>query len=199
MNSSLFARGQMLPGDLSDLLKIANEREREHSEDQPNNDPASKPRPVQTESEIPDVAAQEKTLKRIEKLFGHPGTVPKKLSLARQLLAASRDESDPNVRYVLLRYGGTLAIEAESSVLALQAVDDLGENYQFDASAMKADVLEKVLNASTAPEILATSLRQFDQSVADDNYAIAKRFGQIGYKAAKLVGFDKVPRLESRP
>jgi formylglycine-generating enzyme required for sulfatase activity len=64
---------------------------------------------------------------------------------------------------------------------------------------MKAAVLEKVLSASTAVEILTTSLRHFDLCVADDNYAVAKRFGQIGYKAATLTGnTDGIGQLRER-
>lgn len=195
-SSSPFARGQKLPGDLSDLLKLANNREGKQGNKA---DPPPKQRPAQAKSEIPDLATQEKTLKEIVDIFGHPDTAAEKLSLAKKMMIVSSDEKDPDVRYTLIRYGGTLAIEAGSSLLALQAVDELGHNYQFDASAMKAAVLDKVLSKSTAAEILTTSLRQFDLCLANNHYAVAKRFGQIAYRAAELSGnTDGVDELRER-
>ena len=169
---SPFAEGRKLPGDLSDLLRVADEPD--------GGRPASGPRAA-----VPAAADQAKTLAKIKEIFGRPNSNAERAKLSGEMLVAGSDEKDASTRYVLFRYAGSLALEAKDLKGALKAIDRLERDFDVDALTMMASVLDRLLARDTAADVLAAAQQAYSEAIRRDHYDAATQLGGVAYAAAR--------------
>jgi hypothetical protein len=99
---------------------------------------------------VPELAAQEETLKRVQELFkaeyAAARTDAEKVELAQTLAKTSGDSKAPAVeRYVLLSEASRLAVEGARADVAMVIIDAIGRNFETDTFQLKADALGESL------------------------------------------------------
>lgn len=101
------------------------------------------------------------------------------LVLAARLLQPGReDRTNPAAWFVLLREARDLAVQAGRPRLAVEACDELAQQFEVDGLAMKLETLTqmgKSDNALVLRAVAQTALALVRQVVAEDNYEAALR------------------------
>lgn len=161
---------------------------------------------------VPAAAAQARVEKLIEEIYGQDIAKAKKDAAARSQLAltflqeARDSRDDPSARYVLLREARELASAAGDSAVALQAVDELAQNFAVPAAQileMRIAVLGKAAQAATTPEaqhaIIDACLAALQDAIAADEYETALQFlANADAAARKLKNVPLVSALRKR-
>ncbi|MBM4067594.1 MAG: hypothetical protein FJ271_01425 [Planctomycetes bacterium] len=161
---------------------------------------------------IPAPAEQARIEKLIEEIYGPDIAKAKKDPAARSQLAltflqeARDSRDDPAARYVLLREARELASAAGDSAVALQAVDELAQNFVVPAAQilkMRIAVLGKAAQSATTPQaqhaIIDACLAALQDAVAVDEYETALQFlANADAAARKLKNVPLVSALRKR-
>lgn len=112
---------------------------------------------------------------------------------------AMRRRGDPIGQCVLLLRVRELAQAAGEVSLALEAIDALGERFQFHAMAAKAatvELLAKTVRAKPARlQLLEASARLAEEALAEEEFDLAERFAKA---AAIAANFDHELRRRAR-
>lgn len=163
-------------------------------------------------SPVPAPAAQARVEKLIEEIYGQDIAKAKKDPAARSQLALTflqeaRDSRDDSAaRYVLLREARELASAAGDSGVALQAVDELAQNFAMPAAQilkMRIAVLGKAALSASTPQaqhaIIDSCLAALQEAVAADEYETALQFlANADAAARKLKNVPLVSALRKR-
>ena len=178
--TSPFARGEKLPGDLSDLLRAVDRAAPKQSE------PPEKVSPdaPAAKAAIPPAAAQQEAVRLIAEVFGRPTKPKEMIALSAKLIKTGLDDKDPANKYALFRRAGELALAAGDVRAAAKSVDLLGRHFEIDTLSMKAALAEHLAGRAKSDELLAFAAAQFDAALVADHFAVARRFGLVGYQAA---------------
>ncbi len=143
---------------------------------------------------VPDAQTQEETLKNVRDIFHaewlNAKTDHDKLHLAERLVKeAERLTDDPNAAFVLLRIARDVAARVGAMETALRAVERLGQRYEVDVLAMKAEVLERLLpslqHSSQKEKVADLALALIDAAVLRDDYPQATQLGDLALSAAR--------------
>lgn len=160
----------------------------------------------------PPPAAQAKVEKLIEELYGKEIAKAKQDTASRAQLALvflqeARDTRDDlAARYVLLREARDLASSAGEAPVALQAVDELAQDFTIPAALllkMRIAVLGKAAASAATPEaqhtIIDACLAALQDAVAADEYETALQFlANADAAARKLKNVPLVSTLRKR-
>ncbi len=117
-----------------------------------------------------------------------------KVALVEKLLQLAADTKDDAIaRYALLGEARTHAIQAGRVPLALQAVDEMGRQYEIDPleakqAALAALMKSPALNQAGARELTDTALAAVGESIATDKVSIAPQFLSLAEAGAKKAG-----------
>ncbi|MGQ9576291.1 MAG: hypothetical protein ACUVUC_13330 [Thermoguttaceae bacterium] len=147
-----------------------------------------------TRSPIPDAAAQEKALAAVRGLYGSEldkaKSIEQRSALAGKLLAAApkAPRGSPE-RFVLLKLARDLALEAGSAELALQAGQDMADQFDLDVRQLKADLLaglsKTVRQAAQKRALSLGAVAAAEQAASADDYQTAQQFLEIAHRAAR--------------
>jgi hypothetical protein len=111
------------------------------------------------------------------------------VKLAERLVTASTEVEDGGTRYVMLVEARDAAVTAGNAGLALQAIDQLDENYSVDALGLKVAVLEQLSqNArgiSVQKEIAQNGVALVAKAVEAKRLDEALRLAELSVEAAK--------------
>jgi len=176
---SPFANPEQSPAGLGDLLPAV---DRAAASDA--SDPQPAPAQRATKAAVPAPAAQAAVLKQIDEIFGRPTQPALMLKLAATLLKTGQEDKVPANQYAQFRRAGELALAAGDLQVAAQAADLLGARFQIDVLALKAGLAEQSAGRIPDEQLLDFAAAQFDQALAADHFAAARRLGTVGYKAA---------------
>jgi hypothetical protein len=155
---------------------------------------------------VPNQAAQEKAEKAIKETYqaDYAKKLPADhLALAAKFLQPGRENrADPAAWFVLLREARDAAVRAGRPRLAVEAIDEIDKWFIVDASAMKQQALESILqagNEETARAVTRTALSQVERAVDADDYPAALRLADLaGSAAAKGKDGNQISQAKSR-
>jgi hypothetical protein len=155
-------------------------------------EPASNDPPVPaTETEDPDAAPveakklpvperAERDARRAEILQVFPPsqarTLEEKGKLIEQLMTtATETKDDPAARFALLNIAREQGVEAGQIRLALEAIDELEQTFEFDADAVRVSSLLQALKATTTPvsskqEVVAAGIELAETLAAAEKF-----------------------------
>lgn len=143
---------------------------------------------------VPDQAAQAKSLKLVLDVFMDDIAAAKdaeaRAKLAGNLLQQGRESKDDLAnRFVLFREARDLAARAGEATLALQAVDELGREFDVSVLDMKAATLAAVagsdISKEAAKSLVETTLPLIHDALEADNYDAALALGNVADVAAR--------------
>jgi hypothetical protein len=147
---------------------------------------------------VPEPGAQQKTEALIQELYQDEYTRAQKdpgemAKLATTLLQEGKDTTDdPAGRFVLFRMARDLAAQAGDAATALQAVEELAQDFAVkgeDVFAWKVQALSTAGRAAANPEsfrtIVDAALVLLDEALAADNYAAALQLVASAETAAR--------------
>ncbi len=145
---------------------------------------------------IPSSAAQTKILPLVNEVFELESkklaaAEPKEISeLARSILKEALDTTnDPNTQYVMLRKACELAATVGDLPAALQAIDEIGQRFKADTTAMRVIITTTALKTKIPPEarvnVIESALPVVDEAIAADKYDAA---GKISSSLLSLAG-----------
>jgi len=132
---------------------------------------------------VPDEATQATSRKLVAEMFReeykNATTAEARTALAREMVDVAADtKDDPTARYVLLRIGLNVAVQAADVDVALRAVDSLNSEYRVDGPAMKVDVLSKLAKGKRTraqSEALLSPLGSlYRETLAAEKYDLAE-------------------------
>jgi hypothetical protein len=140
----------------------------------------------------PTPAESAKTLKDIREIFKEDYAKKRTLdvvALSNKLLQQGMEtKDDPNTRYVLLKESADLATSINDTNLALKAINEISKEYNVEISKMKAVVLEKAANNTTAINskvIAEAALAAAEEAVEADDFDAATHLAKIANTAAR--------------
>jgi len=147
---------------------------------------------VEGKKPVPDVAAQDSAAAIVKEVYGkewkNAQTAMQKVELAKKLLKQAKESSGVD-RFVLLRIGKDLGIDALDCDTAFEAVDEIDRSFVINTLGMKAEVLNKIAShAITAEERKALARRATElvnDAVHQDNFPIAKAINELLLRAAR--------------
>lgn len=135
------------------------------------------PEPKDERTPVPDEEAQAtaekgiKTTYKTEYALKLPGN---QRALADKMLRRGVElDDEPEVRYVLYREAHELALKANDYLLALQAAEEMGYDYQVDDVLMKVQVLEKASQGASplaSKRLVERAFLILDEAVRTDHY-----------------------------
>lgn len=143
---------------------------------------------------VPDKSAQEKARDLAKELFGADHAAakgsPEKLSaLAARMAQKATETQDAAIQYTLLDIARIISVEAGDITLAVQAVDRMGETFQIDSSALKAESIEAIVKSPHSPEQVSILLESLDSvleaCLAEDDFAMANTLGRAASTLAR--------------
>lgn len=112
-----------------------------------------------------------------------------KVKLAVTFLDQGEQSKDAGDRYVLFREARNLAARAGDAALAMTAVDKLARSFEVDALELRATTLDVVAvftdSKEAAKALVDLVLPLIGEAVDQDNYPLARQFGQIAENAAE--------------
>jgi hypothetical protein len=154
--------------------------------------------PTKKKLAVPDAKAQQAATALIGELYRDDYVKAltdndTRIKLAQTLLLESRDTNDdPAGKYVLLSEAAKLAAKAGDAGTALQAIEEMGSNFDIDAGRLlrdKLNALEVASKASTTKEayhnIVDAAVVLLEEAVANDDYETAVALGATAEAAAK--------------
>jgi hypothetical protein len=154
---------------------------------------------------VPDKQSRQQAHEKIRDLFQREfagaQTPQQKLTLAATLLdEMQKTPDDPTARFVLLQLACETAAAAGELPKTLEIVDRMRRDYDIDALKVKAYVLSKLIaslpagpRSTVAGQQLLSALEQLaDESLAEDNLAMANRFVELGVAAAGKAADDSL-------
>lgn len=165
---------------------------------------SDKPKP---KSPVPDETTQKEAMRLVGEVYKADYDAAKtpeaRQTLARKLLQAAAEATEPANRYVLLKVARDVAAQAADADLAFQTVDALAAAYSVDAAALKLEALETASRAAVSPEQLAAvvegGLALVDQAAARDDFETTARLGRFTLAAARRTRDTKlVARVVAR-
>jgi len=145
---------------------------------------------------VPDDAAQAQAVALIREVYEQDYETAKtsadRTALAKKMIDQARQTvDDPVARFVLLRVGRDMAVQAGDAETAVDAVDRIAQMYDVDGPAMKADALVKAaVNAKSTEARKAVAEHSLDlvhAALNADDYATAKRLADTALAAARRV------------
>ena len=118
-------------------------------------------------------------------------------TLATKLLKEGRDtKNEPSTGFVLLRDAALQFALLGEAKIACSAVDDLAKAFQFDAPALKSDVLSKTLNALTSPEkakeLYYCAQTAVTEAIQADSFDNAIRAASVSDTAARKLSDARI-------
>lgn len=147
---------------------------------------------------LPPAAARQKAEQRIGEIFSKEfaaATTPDaKLALAEKLATEAEETADdPAARFVLMQFACQKSAEAGELTMSLNVADRMRQLYDFDALALKLDLLETVAAAvqagaatsATNQHIIDAAVVLADEAVAADNLERAGGFMKLAVSAAR--------------
>ncbi|HEX3997032.1 MAG TPA: hypothetical protein VHX65_00605 [Pirellulales bacterium] len=137
---------------------------------------------------IPADAERAAVAKQLDELYKTSGAGAKDAAKAQELYdVAAKGGATPVERYVLLRKGAEIAAAAGDLNLALQGIDALSADYEFEPLEVKQKLLEKIV-AVGKPEqvepVVAVAEQLMEQAIAADRYDLALVLGTTAERAA---------------
>ena len=141
---------------------------------------------------VPAEADRKAALAVIRDTYKQEYRAADKSGLAKKLLqTADESKSDPARRYTLLQEAARVAADTGQGQLAFAAVDVTTAEFQVVASSLKAQVIEQVVKKVRLPQeqqtVAEAALHLMDESLAEDNFDVAKRMGRQALQMAKLL------------
>jgi hypothetical protein len=115
-----------------------------------------------------------------------------KIELARKFISyAEHVKKDPAAQFTLLILARDLAASTGNSQLSLQTVNQLANEYEVDALAMKSHTIERAIdsarNAQVLHRLMETSRELIDEAARESRYEIALDLVRTSLKQAKQV------------
>jgi hypothetical protein len=162
----------------------------------PTPEPKTAPKPAKLPVPSAEVqAAAEKALKK-QYAADYADTKPEGAqALAAKFLQPGRENrNDPAAWFVLLREARDLAMQAGSARMAIEAVDEMDQQFVIDAPAQKAQVLSTVSQAPgerAARSVAEAALGMIEPALAADDYDAAQRLIGIAETAAEKMKSHK--------
>ena len=112
-----------------------------------------------------------------------------KKALAQKLIGLAKEETDPIIRFAMLRDARDLAAAATEPALLVQALDGLGKWYEVDVEAQKLPAFRKILENTGKGELLK-QLNELAVAAADaaldaDDFDAAAKYAEVAVQAAR--------------
>jgi len=146
---------------------------------------------------VPDAAAQQEALAVVREVYKDAyekaDDPSARQALAKKLLGEGIGTDDnPAGRFVLLKVARDIATQAGDGATAFQAVEEMAKTYRVDALDMKAEILTqgaKMARASADHRSVAEQAADLlEQAVAEDNFPLADRLGELAFGEARKAG-----------
>ncbi|MBI3855394.1 MAG: hypothetical protein HY293_06860 [Planctomycetes bacterium] len=142
---------------------------------------------------VPDPAAQRDSEKMIRGIFKDEyakKTPADRIALAKKLLQQGLDTADNDAAaYVLLREAADLSALSGETVVALQAISELGRRYKINAIELKAAALatagKSMKLIDDFAELAKSYLSLVEEALAADDFDAAERAASAGSQFAK--------------
>lgn len=143
---------------------------------------------------VPAETSQAEALKVATEVYGDEWakakTLANKQALATKLLEKAKDtRDDPACQFVLLKLARDIATQAMDGAMAFRALDEMGELFQVEVVALKADVLRKVSSAARAVAqhkvIAEQALKLIEVAVSQDDLKTAKELAELARGEAR--------------
>ena len=162
-----------------------------------------------TRTAVPDEAAVKKAeteLRELHKADYKSTDASDRRALAKKLLAAGdRPDSEPAVRYAVLREAAEIAAQAEDLGTSFAAVDRLAAAFEVEPYGLKADALTSARKAARRTDVLAkvatAGIRTAREARMADRLDAAQRAlkeAETAAKAAKDAALNKPIADETR-
>jgi DNA-binding beta-propeller fold protein YncE len=145
-------------------------------------------------SPVPDPAARAKALESVKQQHhlafqkAEQDLVAAKVLAGTLLKQAGQNATAPPSRFVLLQQAAELAARAGDMDLALQALDELGQAFVFDAGAVRAGVFETagpaVKGVEPSKALVEVARNDLAEALDRDDYDLAARLGKVAEQAA---------------
>ncbi len=181
--------GEPGPGETTDQADMPGRNATAEGDEPGTNDPVvDKPSP-------PDATLIESAERLVMEVFQSELDAARKSSekaeLAKTLLQHARTTGDdPNVRYVLLDKSAHLAAEAGDLETATEALDELAASFEMDVLPVWLDCLKRTVKAVPLSEkrsVADKSLSMMDAAIQQDNFDLAKAFGNLALETGRGV------------
>jgi len=167
----------------------------------PPKEPEKEGTPIAKKLPVPDEPALKQALRRVESAYrkelASAATTEALSALSAKLLKAAAETPGnlPAEKYALLGKALELAAQAGDLPSVLAVVDRIAQDYEVDALAMKANVLEEMLrSARVGPQltavgrqIAAMAIELAETAMVDDEYEAAGRFFKVAASAGKKI------------
>jgi hypothetical protein len=148
---------------------------------------------------VPDSNARAEAMKQVQEIYGREiaaaKTVEQKKAFAEKILNSARaEEKDRKSQFILLQLSRDIAAQAGDSEIALQAIQELGKVFQFDALAAYEETLRKTaalaLTIEQHTNVAKKAASAADEAVAADNFPIALQINAIALAEARKAKDD---------
>jgi WD40 repeat protein/tRNA A-37 threonylcarbamoyl transferase component Bud32 len=161
--------------------------------------------PAPAKEPVPAEAAQEEAAKLIRQQFkdDYAKKPAERGPLAARLMEKAHDtRDDPVARFVLLREARDVAAEADDVPRAMEAIDQLAQQYQVDNLNMRVTALTTASKAATSATgsqaVVEGALGVIEEALGFDDYETANRLLELADAAARKVGAALTARVEAR-
>jgi WD40 repeat protein/serine/threonine protein kinase len=161
--------------------------------------------PAPAKEPAPAEAAQDEATKVVKQQFkdDYAKKPAERGPLAARLMEKARDtRNDPAARFVLLREARDVAAEAGDVPRALEAIDQLAQQYQVDSLNMRVTALTTASKAATSAAgsqvVVEGALGVIEEALGFDDYETTNRLLELADAAARKVGAALTARVEAR-